>query len=51
MFVLDGSQMSSEKKKPGWLDYIGDEIPPRYIGIIINHEIRIPVNQPGFNGK
>ena len=21
------------------------------MGIIINHEIRIPINQPGFNGK
>ena len=23
---------------------------PKYIGIKINHEIRIPINQPGFNG-
>ena len=24
-------------KKPGWLGYIGDEILPNYLGIIINH--------------
>ena len=24
---------------------------PRYIGTIINHEIRIPINQPVFHGK
>ena len=39
--------MSSEKKGP-WLVgvYIGDEKLPSYIGIIINHDIRIPINQP-----
>ena len=36
----------SHEKIPGWLGYIGDEILPSYIGIIINHEIRIPINQP-----
>ena len=34
--------MSNEKEAPGCLGYIGDEILPR---------IRIPINQPGFNGK
>ena len=39
-------------KSPGCLRYIGDEILPNYIGIIIsNHDIRIPISQPGFNGK
>ena len=27
----------SHEKNPGWLGYIGDEILPSYIGIIINH--------------
>ncbi len=31
------SQMSHEKRAPGWLGYIGDDILPSYIGIIINH--------------
>ena len=39
------------KENPGWLGYIGDEILPSYIGIIISHEIRIPINQPGFQWK
>ena len=30
-------QVSNEKRAPGWLDYIGDEILPSYIGIIISH--------------
>ena len=34
----------------GWFD-IGDEKLPSYIRIIISHEIRIPINQPGFHGK
>ena len=34
MVPLD-SQLSHEKF-PGWLDYIGDEILPSYIGVIIN---------------
>ena len=28
------SQVSNEKRAPGWLGYIGDEILPSYIGII-----------------
>ncbi len=35
-----------KKWPPGWLGYIGDELLPSYIGIIINHDIRIPINQP-----
>jgi len=27
----------NEKRAPDWLGYIGDEIPPNYIGIMINH--------------
>ena len=42
-------QLSSDQN-PGYLLYEGDEILPSYIGIIIRHEIRIPINQPGFNG-
>ena len=39
------------KKKPGCLGYSEDEILPIYVGIISNNEIRIPIKQPGFNGK
>ena len=28
--------MSHEKRAPGWLGFVGDEILPSYIGIIIN---------------
>ena len=37
----------------GWAGgYIEDwKNQPRYVGITINHEIRIPIKQPGFNGK
>ena len=27
----------SNEENPGWLGYIGDDILPSYIGIIINH--------------
>ena len=30
------------KKEPGWFGYVGDDILPGYIGVIVNHEIRIP---------
>ena len=30
-------QMSNEKRAPGCLGYIGDDILPSYIGIIISH--------------
>ena len=42
---------ASNEKNLGWFGYIGDEILPSYIGhYFINHEIRIPINHPGFNG-
>ena len=44
-------QSSNEKKKPRCLGYTEDEILPIYVGIISNNEIRIPIKQPGFNGK
>ncbi len=31
------SHMSNEQRAPGCLGYIGDEILPSYVGIIINH--------------
>ena len=40
-----------KKRAPGCLLYKGDEILPRFIGIIMNHEIWIPMNQPVFKGK
>ena len=41
-------QLSNEKK-PGWLGYIGDFYTPQlYRDYFINHEIRIPINHPGF---
>ncbi len=37
----------SNEKNLRWLFDIGDEILPRYMGIIsINHEIRPPIKQP-----
>ena len=39
-------QVSNEKRAPGCLGYVGDEILPSYIGILISHDIRIPINQP-----
>ena len=42
------SHLVDEKRALGWLGYIGDEILPSYIGIMRHHEIRIPINQPGF---
>ena len=35
-----------KKHNPGCWVYIGDEILPNYVGIIINNEIRIPIKQP-----
>ena len=29
--------MSNEKRAPGWLGYIRDEILPNFIGIIVSH--------------
>ena len=31
----------------GMILQIGDEILPSYVGIVINHDIRIPIEQPG----
>ena len=42
---------SIEKRAHGCLGYIGDDILPSYIGIISLTIVRIPINQPGFNGK
>ena len=36
-FYNPSGTLSNEKRAPGWLCYIGDEILPSYIGIIINH--------------
>ena len=33
-------QIEPRKKKPGWLGYIGDEILPRYIGIMYNKPLQ-----------
>ena len=37
MVINLSKQMSHEKRAPGWFGYIGDDILPSYIGIIINH--------------
>ena len=54
MFPYFGN-MRKEKGPPGsWLfrvGPVGDEILPRYVGKTTNHEIRISIEQPGFNGK
>ena len=34
---IEGSQISNEKRAPGYLLYTGDGILPSYEGIIINH--------------
>ena len=39
------------KKKTSCEAYMGDEILPGYLGIIINLIRRMPLKQPGFNGK
>ena len=51
-YTSGSTNMSHEKRAHGWLGYIGDEILPSYIGdYFTNNDIRIPINQPGFNGK
>ncbi len=37
----------SNEKKPGYFLYIGDYTTQLYKDYFINHEIRIPINQPG----
>ena len=44
--IFNQKKQVSHEKYLGWLGYIGDEQLTSYIGIIINHEIRIPINQP-----
>ena len=44
------NHLSSDQLTPGCLLYRGDEILPSYMGIVISHEIRITMNQPGFHG-
>ncbi len=39
---LGGSFKYEPRKKGPWLVYIGDEILPSFIRIVINHDIRIP---------
>ena len=36
-WALNEKAEVSNEKKPGYLLYIGDEILPSYVGIIINH--------------
>ena len=40
--------LSNGKRAPGCLGCIGDELLPSYMGIIISHDIRIPINQPVY---
>ena len=42
------NHMSNEKRAPGGLGYIGDELLPSCIGILTNHDVRILIKkQPG----
>ena len=50
MMFLSVQNLGNEKNGPySCLGYIGDCI--TQLGIIINHEIRIPIKQPLFDGK
>ena len=50
MFSYESKQQSSHQN-PGYLLHIRDDaIHLLYVGIVRSHEIRIPINQPGFNG-
>ena len=49
--ILSPHQRSNEKRAPGWLFDIGDEILPNYMGISSYTVLRIPINQPVFHGK
>ncbi len=43
------SKFSSKLVHPTtWRGFVGDEILPSYVGILVNHEIRIHIKQPGF---
>ena len=44
-------QLSNEKRAPGCLGFVGDDILPMlYRDYFINHDVRIPTNQPVFHG-
>ena len=49
------SGTTHEQWQTTWLfkGYLGDDKLPSYVGItyFIHHEIRTPINQPGFHGK
>ena len=47
---LEKSDVSNEKRDPGYLLYIEDYTTQLYGDYFINHDIRIPIKQPGFNG-
>ena len=48
---MQQQQVMPKRAPSSLVDLLGDAIPPSCIGITINHEIRIPINQAGFNGK
>ena len=41
--------MSNEKNDFLFIGYMGDEILPRYVGIVVNHDIRIPFLNKQYN--
>ena len=49
--TLQPPHASNEKRAPGFLLYIGEYTTQLCGDYFINHEIRIPIKQPGFNGK
>ena len=49
MFIQDAA-LKASKAAGLFRGFVGDEILPSDVGIIIKHEIRIPITQPGFNG-
>ena len=51
MGIKEGKVQVSHEKNPGWLGYIGDYTTQSYRDYFINHETRIPINQPVFHGK
>ena len=48
---IQHTTMNKEKRAPGCLVYIGDYTTQLCRGYFINHYLRIPINQPGFNGN
>ena len=51
LVALVPQRMSNEKRAPGCLWYIVDYTTQLYGDYFISHEIRIPINQPGFQWK